>query len=93
MAKRFRNCIGPQVRRLRLARQWTQDQLAARLQMAGLHSLDRVGVAKIESRLRSAFDYEVAVIAQVLGVEMDRLMPGRNGLRRDLDDLIAGQRN
>jgi transcriptional regulator with XRE-family HTH domain len=58
MSRRYRNCIGPRVRELRMSKSLTQDQLAARLQLAGLHTLDRVGVAKIESQLRSVFDFE-----------------------------------
>lgn len=92
MPRRFRNCIGPQIRKFRLERGLTQDQLAARLQLAGLESIDRVSLAKIESQLRSAFDYEVAVIARVLGVELDRLMPSRRRLEEDLKALIAGRR-
>ncbi len=92
MARRFRNCIGPRVRRLRIDRGWTQDNLAAKLQLAGLDGFDRVVVAKIESQLRSAFDYEAAVIARVLGVTLDELMPGKSVLDKDLEDLVAGER-
>lgn len=92
MARRFRNAIGPNVRRLRIERGWTQEQLAARLQLAGLHSLDRVGVAKIESQLRSAYDYEVAIIAEVLAVDPGQLMPPSDQLTEQLDALIAGRR-
>ena len=69
----------------------TQDQLAAKLQLAGLHSIDRVGLAKTESQLRSAFDYEVAVIAHVLSVDAAQLMPAKRRLKDDLDALIAGE--
>lgn len=92
MARRFRNCIGPRVRRLRMDRGWTQDDLAAKLQLVGLHGFDRVVVAKIESRLRSAFDYEAAMIARVFGVPLDDLLPGRSVLDKDLEDLLAGER-
>ena len=51
-AKRFRNCIGPRLRELRVSRKHTQEQLAAHLQLAGLHTWDRVAVAKVESRIR-----------------------------------------
>ena len=40
-----------------MSKSLTQDQFGARLQLAGLHTLDRVGVAKIESQLRSVFDF------------------------------------
>lgn len=92
MAKRFRNCIGPQVRALRKKKELTQDQLAARLQLAGLHSVDRVTVAKIESQIRSVFDYELPVIAGVLGVPSDELLPSTRQLKASLDDLIAGEK-
>jgi transcriptional regulator with XRE-family HTH domain len=92
MARRFRNCIGPQVRRVRMERGWTQDRFAAKIQLAGLHGIDRVGIAKIESRLRSVYDYEAAVIALVLGVTMENLLPGRSDLNKDLEDLVAGER-
>lgn len=91
MSKRFRNCIGPQVRKLRMEQGLTQDQLAAKLQLAGLHSIDRVALAKIESRIRSAFDYEVVVIASELGVAPALLLPTKRALKSDLDDLIAGK--
>ncbi|MEM6914920.1 MAG: helix-turn-helix transcriptional regulator [Verrucomicrobiota bacterium] len=91
MPKRFRNCVGPQVRALRKEKGLTQDQLAARLQLAGLHSFDRVTVAKIESQIRSLFDFEVIVIAEVLGVPFEKLSPTTTELNKSLDDLIAGE--
>jgi len=93
MSRRYRNCIGPQVRQLRMERALTQDQFAARLQLAGLHSIDRVGLAKIESQLRSVYDYEFAVIANELGVEATDLLPPLRELKSSLDDLIAGRRS
>jgi transcriptional regulator with XRE-family HTH domain len=92
MEKRFRNCSGPQVRDLRIAASLTQEELAAKLQLAGLHSVDRVTVAKIESRIRSVFDYELAVIAKVLGTDQASLMPTPEQLKSELDSLIEGQR-
>ena len=47
--------------------------VAARLQLAGLHAIDRVGLAKLESRLRSAFDYEVADTTMSIGSEANKL--------------------
>ncbi|MCP5535421.1 MAG: helix-turn-helix transcriptional regulator [Akkermansiaceae bacterium] len=92
MDRRYRNCIGPEVRELRKARVLTQEQLAAKLQLAGLHSIDRVGIAKIETQIRSVFDYELAVIAQVMGVELADLIPSPERLKRDLGSLIGGKR-
>jgi transcriptional regulator with XRE-family HTH domain len=92
MSRRYRNCIGPRVRELRMSKSLTQDQFGARLQLAGLHTLDRVGVAKIESQLRSVFDFELAIIARELGVDPTKLLPSERALREDLDDLISGRR-
>lgn len=70
----------------------TQDELAARLQLAGLHNWDRVTVAKAESRLRSVYDFEVAVLCQVLTAEFTKLIPVKSVLKSELDDLILGMR-
>jgi transcriptional regulator with XRE-family HTH domain len=70
-----RNVIGD---RLRKARQLftpplTQDQLSGRLAAEGT-DLDRVAIAKIESGLRSAFDFEVRALALVLKVDVRWLL-------------------
>lgn len=91
-AHRFRNCIGPRLRGLRTARKLTQEALSARLQLAGLHNWDRVTVAKVESRLRSVYDYELAILCEVLAVDSSKLMLPRSVLESELDDLIRGMR-
>ena len=91
-AKRFRNCIGPRLRELRVSRAHTQEQLAAHLQLAGLHTWDRVAVAKVESRIRSVYDYELAVLCEVLGVDVAKLLPPLQGFRDELEDLMRGER-
>lgn len=93
MPRRFRNTVGPAVRRLRIERGLTQDQLAARLALAGLDSADRVMLAKIESQIRSVFDYEVAMIAAELGVAADALLPKAMDLKKDLPWLQKGERS
>ena len=70
-----RNIIG---KRVREARHWydpplTQDQLAGRLASQGVQ-LDRVALAKVESGLRSAFDFEVKGLAAVLKVDANWLL-------------------
>ena len=74
MARRFRNLVGPKVRLLRGRLGLTQDQLAARLQLAGLVDFDRVTVAKIESQIRSVFDFELLVLSRVLQVDANELI-------------------
>ena len=91
MPRRFRNSVGPAVRRLRVERGLTQDALAARLVLAGLTNADRVWVAKVESQIRSVFDFELSVVAAVLGVKADDLLPKAKELKRDLEALQRGE--
>lgn len=49
-------------------------------------------VAKIESQIRSVFDFELGVIAQVLEAEAAALLPSSKALKAALDDLIEGRR-
>jgi hypothetical protein len=70
-----RNIIG---RRVKQARQGfvpplTQDQLSGRLAGEGVQ-LDRVALSKVESGLRSAFDFEVKGLAKILNVDANWLL-------------------
>lgn len=88
MDKRFRNLIGPQVRARRMKREWSQSELATKLQLAGLTHLDRIGVAKIESQVRSVYDYEMMVIAEVLGVSPGAICPDEAEVAQSLSRLV-----
>jgi len=70
-----RNIIGERVReaRHRFDPPLTQDQLAGRLASKGV-PLDRVGLAKVEGGLRSAFDFEVKALASILKVDANWLL-------------------
>ncbi len=70
-----RNIIGQKVRSSRLSFNppLTQDQLSGRLAAEGIE-LDRVAIAKIESGMRSAFDFEVRALAVVLKVDVRSLL-------------------
>ncbi len=92
MTRRYRNAVGPQVRRFRTALGFTQEQLAGKLNLAGLHEMNRLTVVKIEGQIRSVFDYELAIVAKVLGTTCDELLPAKAALARDLDDLVQGVR-
>jgi hypothetical protein len=65
-----RNIIGRRVKdaRLRFHPPLTQDQLSGRLATRGVQ-LDRVAIAKIETGIRCAFDFEVRGLASVLKVD------------------------
>jgi transcriptional regulator with XRE-family HTH domain len=74
---RHLNVIGPQVRRLRSRRGWSQKQLAIKLQLAGMDYATRGKVCKIESREVWVSDDDMLFIARVLGVEPNDLYPER----------------
>lgn len=92
MARRFRNILGPKIRELRMKAGLSQDDLAARLQLAGLENFDRVIVAKIEAQIRSIYEYELIVLGTVLKVSAEELLsfPHRS-LRSQLPALIGGR--
>ena len=87
--RRYRNIAGPLVRRLRNARGWTQAEFAAKIQIAGL-DLERADIGKIESQLRSLFDFELFILAAVLGVTAMDLNPGLKKAKGDLFLLRRG---
>lgn len=70
-----RNIIGERLREARLNFQppLTQDQLSGKLAAAGAQ-LDRVAITKIESGMRSVFDYEVRALATALKVDVRWLL-------------------
>jgi transcriptional regulator with XRE-family HTH domain len=75
------NVIGAQVRRLRNQRDFTQEQLAARLQVLGLE-ISRAGLSKIEAGLRCVADAELPFIAEALNVGIGDLFPTKLAKKR-----------
>ena len=69
------NVVGPQVRRLRSRREWSQNQLAIKLQLLGMENATRVKVAKIESRLVGVADDDMIFLARALAVSPADLYP------------------
>lgn len=72
--KSFQNITGGKIRLHRMASALSQDQLAAKLQLAGW-DISRGGLAKIEAGIRLVNDAEILLIAQVLGVEISEFFP------------------
>ena len=64
------NIIGERVRRARLSAKpaVTQEQLAARLQVAGFDNIDQTKISRIESGERPVQDYELLALSKALGV-------------------------
>jgi transcriptional regulator with XRE-family HTH domain len=69
-----KNIVGPQVRRLRNERGWSQPAFAAECQRRGW-DIDRDTVAKIEGRSRWVSDYEVMILSRIFSVPLDALVP------------------
>lgn len=72
---RRRNIVGERVKEARqqFTPPLTQDQLSGKLASEGVQ-LDRVAIAKVESGLRSVFDFEVRALASVLRVDVKWLL-------------------
>lgn len=73
--RQIRNVVGTRVKE---ARQFhlpplTQDQLSGKLAAEGMQ-LDRVAIAKIETGIRCAFDFEVKGLAAALRVDANWLL-------------------
>jgi hypothetical protein len=91
-SKHPRNTVGPAVRRHRVAHEWSQAEFAARCQLAGW-DVSRGIVAAIEGRVRWVEDFEVVVLAHVLGTSMVSLYPEKIDWRefKDLSYFASGQ--
>jgi hypothetical protein len=72
MGAQPKNLIGPQVRRLRVAMDWSQEDLAAACQRAGW-DVPRSGIGKIESRLRCVTDFELIYLSKVFKCRLETL--------------------
>lgn len=68
------NIVGPQIRLARKKLRITQEQFAARCQLAGL-DISRSTLGQIEARLRYVSDEELMVLASLLGGAVDDLYP------------------
>jgi transcriptional regulator with XRE-family HTH domain len=71
---KYLNMVGPQIRKLRYARGWSQEKLAEQLQLVGW-DIGRVAVSKIESRLVHMDDYELLYFTKVFNVGLADLFP------------------
>lgn len=67
-----KNLCGDRVREARARKRMTQADLAAQLQIAGI-TMERDSVSRIEIGTRFVADFELVVIADVLGVSLDWL--------------------
>ncbi len=85
------NVVGPQVRKFRNRKGWTQAVLAQKLQLQGWDvSLGSVG--KLEAQLRRVPDCELLFLAKVLGVSANDLLPKRVSLKQLGPQFQSGKR-
>lgn len=67
-----KNLCGCRIKETRVRQHMTQAALAAKLQVAGL-AIERDSISRIEIGTRFVTDYELALLAKVLGVSMEWL--------------------
>ena len=68
-----KNVSGDRIREARLKRRLTQEDFAAKLQIAGV-TIERDSISRIEIGTRFVADYELMIISEVLGVTVERLL-------------------
>ena len=66
--------VGPQVRKLRRARGWTQGELAVKLQLSGWDT-SRESVTSLENQQRRVPDLELFILAKILSAKLEDLFP------------------
>lgn len=72
LGDRFNLC-GERVREALMRMGWSQEELAAKLQLAGLQ-LGQMAVSRIETGKRVVPDFELPILAEVLRVSTDWLL-------------------
>lgn len=65
--KQNNNLVGKRVKKARLAKTLSQDELSGKLAGRGV-VIDRAGIAKLEAGSRYVSDFEVKALAAALGV-------------------------
>lgn len=72
MNKKIEAAVGKNIRRLRERKKFTQEILAAKLQVNGC-DITRSAVAKIEAGQRHLYTDEVILIKRILGATYDEI--------------------
>src|SRR3954468_18323940 len=87
-ARKIRNLIGPQVRRLRSTKDWSQERLMFKLQDQGWN-ICRQRIARIESCEAWVSDFEMLLIAQALQIEIPALFPKIEDKQQPLYSVLS----
>jgi transcriptional regulator with XRE-family HTH domain len=85
------NLVGPQVRKWRDSRRWSQETMACKLQLQGW-SITRHSLAKLELGLRRVSDCELFFLARVLRVDLRDLFPRQMPLKEIGPAFQSGRR-
>jgi len=85
------NVVGPQVRKFRVRKGWTQSVLAQKLQLQGW-SISIGSLGKLEAKLRRVPDCELMFLARALGVSIGDLLPRNLPLKQLGPKLQSGSR-
>jgi transcriptional regulator with XRE-family HTH domain len=72
--QRKSNAIGQNVAKFRYQRNWTQEELVAKLQLLGCY-MTRDILANIETQRRIVTDIQVRFFAEAFGISMSELYP------------------
>ncbi len=72
--RQINNIVGPQIRRLRVNRNWSQAKLAVKLQMAGW-DVSRGTVAKLEGGTHCVREYQMCFLMRIFDVQYRDLLP------------------
>jgi len=66
------NIIGPNVRKYRLQRGWSQQLLSNKLELIPVY-ICRGSISRVEEQIRTVTDFEAAALAETLGVSIQEL--------------------
>jgi transcriptional regulator with XRE-family HTH domain len=85
------NLIGLQVRKWRKRKGWSQEVLAAKLQLRGWN-ISRDSLASLELQRRRVPDCELLYLARVLGIGLEDLFPKNLSLGKVGAQFQSGER-
>lgn len=62
-----KNISGDRIREARIKHRWSQSELAAKMQLAGV-TIERDSISRIENGTRFVPDYEIRVLSTIFGI-------------------------
>ena len=72
LSEKHSNLIGPNIRKYRLQRGWSQQLLSNKLELLPVY-ICRGSISRIEDQVRTVTDFEAAALAETLGVSIEEL--------------------